>query len=50
MNVQERQGQFRPAFFLWLRYPCISPTYLYSLEIIPDCDIVLISQVKNFPT
>ena len=27
-----------------------SPTNLYSLEIISDCDIVLISQVKNFPT
>jgi len=28
----------------------ITPTNLYSLEIISDCDIVLISQVKNFPT
>jgi hypothetical protein len=26
-----------------------TPTNLYSLEIISDCDIVLISQVKNFP-
>ena len=42
-----------PAFirlktiYLKLLFVKISPTNLYSLEIISDCDIVLISQVYN---
>jgi hypothetical protein len=28
----------------------IPPTNLYPIEIISGCDIVFISQVKNFPT
>ena len=36
--------------YLLTKKVAISPTNLYFLEIISDCDIVLISQVKNFPT
>ena len=35
---------------LGVRFPRATRPNLYSLQIISDCDIVLISQVKNFPT
>jgi hypothetical protein len=37
------------GFFAVLK-PVVSPTNLYPIEIISGCDIVFISQVKNFPT